>query len=97
MRKLLFLSFFVLPAIGVIAWFKSNIVFIIFALAVVVLPLITILIIRQLGKAANSRIVANSIFCWLCNYKDETEEKWLKLKRQHASQVALEKYLEEDN
>lgn len=96
MKKLLFLSFVVLPIIGAISWFKSNIVFIIFALAIIILPLITILIIRQLGKAANSRIVANSIFCWLCNYKDETEEKWLKLKRQHASQIALEKYTREE-
>jgi len=95
-KKLLFLSFFVLPVIGTLAWFKNNIVFIIFGLAVIILPLITILIIRQLGKAANSHIVANSILCWLCNYKDETEEKWIKMKKRHASQVALEKYLRED-
>ncbi len=95
MKKIIFFSF-LLPILGTIAWFKSNIVFILFGVAIIILPLITILIIRQLGKAANSRIVANSVFCWLCNYKDETEEKWLKLKKQHASQIALEKLLRED-
>jgi hypothetical protein len=32
----------------------------------------------------------------LCNYKDENEEKWIKMKKRHASQVSLEKYLRED-
>jgi hypothetical protein len=96
MKKLIFFSFLTLAA-GIAAWFKGNIIFIIFSVSVVVLPLVTILIIRQLGKASSSRIIANSIFCWLCNYKDETEERYIKLKKQHARQVVLEKLSGEDD